>query len=65
MSLISGQIRKQTKMKDVIFKFKEAKWSAGYLIRREDNRWTKMLTEWQPRYGRRCGADRNAGEGMT
>ena len=27
---------------------------AGHLIRREDNRWTKRLTEWQPRNGKRC-----------
>ncbi len=26
---------------------------AGYVMRREDNRWTKRVTEWQPKLGRR------------
>ena len=47
-------IRKKTKVKDVIEKIKEMKWRwAGHLARKQDNRWTKRLTEWQPRPGRR------------
>ena len=50
----NSEIRKQTQVKDVIVKIKEAKWRwAGHLMRRDDNRWTKRLTEWQPRVGRR------------
>ena len=41
----NSEIRKQTKVKDVMLKIREAKWRwAGHLIRREDNRWTKRLT---------------------
>ena len=41
-------------MKDIILKIKEAKWRwAGHLMRRDDNRWTKRMTEWQPRCGKR------------
>ena len=51
----NSEIRKQTKVKDVMLKVKDAKWRwAGHLIRREGNRWTKRLKEWQPRYWRRC-----------
>ena len=47
-------IRRQTKVKDIIQKIKESKWKwAGHLMRREDNRWTKRATEWQPRTGKR------------
>ena len=50
----NSEIRKQTQVKDVIQKIKEAKWRwAGHLIRRQDSRWTKRLTEWQPRNGKR------------
>ena len=31
-------------------KIKEAKWRwAGHQMRRDDNRWTRRVTEWQPR----------------
>jgi hypothetical protein len=47
-------IRQKTGVKDVIIKIKEAKWRwAGHLARRSDNRWTKRLTDWQPRTGKR------------
>ena len=46
----NSEIRKQTQVKDIILKIKEAKWRwAGHLMRRDDNRWTKRMTEWQPR----------------
>ena len=49
-----SEIRNRTKVKDIIEKIKEAKWRwACHLARREDNRWTKRLTEWQPRAGKR------------
>ena len=35
-------------------KIKEAKWRwAGHVMRRDDNRWTRRVTEWQPRNGKR------------
>ena len=35
-------------------KIKEAKWRwPGHLMHRDDNRWTRMVTEWQPRNGKR------------
>ena len=47
-------IRQKTKVKDIIEKIKETKWRwAGHLSRSQDNRWTKKLTEWQPRNGKR------------
>ena len=50
----NSDIRKKTQVKDIIKKIKEAKWRwAGHVARREDNRWTKRLTEWQPRTGKR------------
>ena len=50
----NSDIRKQTQVKDIIQKIKQAKWRwAGHVMRREDNRWTKRVTEWQPRTGRR------------
>ena len=47
-------IRSKTKVKDILEKIKEAKWRwTGHVARREDNRWTKRLTDWQPRTGKR------------
>ena len=47
-------IRNQTRVKDIIEKIKEMKWRwAGHISRIQDNRWTKRLTEWQPRIGKR------------
>ncbi|XP_072016915.1 uncharacterized protein [Amphiura filiformis] len=48
------EIRKVTQVKDILQKIKETKWRwAGHLSRTDDNRWTKRLTEWQPRTGKR------------
>ena len=48
------EIRKKTKVKDIIKLSYQKKWKwAGHLARREDNRWTKRVTEWIPRNGRR------------
>ena len=44
------EIMKQTQVKHIMVKIKEAKWRwASYLMRRDDNRWTRRLTECQPR----------------
>ena len=49
-------VRSRSKVTDVLEKIKEANWRwAGHVSRREDNRWTKCLTEWQPRTGKRRG----------
>ena len=43
-------IRGQTKVKDIVEAIKERKWTwAGHVARFSDNRWTKRLTEWEPR----------------
>ena len=48
------EIRKRTKVKDIMEKIKESKWRwAGHIARTVDNRWTKRLTDWQPRTGKR------------
>ena len=48
------EIRKKTKVQDIMTKIKAAKWKwAGHVIRTNDNRWTKRMTEWQPRNGKR------------
>ena len=61
----NSEIRKQTKVKDVKLKIKEATWGlAGHLISREDNRWTKRLTACQPMEAD-AEAERNEGGGMT
>ena len=50
----STDIRKKTKVQDIMEKIKTSKWKwAGHLIRSQDDRWTKRLTEWQPRVGKR------------
>ena len=49
-----NKIREKTKVKDIIEKIKETKWRwAGHVLRVQDNRWTRRLTEWQPRTGKR------------
>ena len=50
------EIRKQTHVKDIMVKIKEAKrrW-AGHLMCKDDNRWTRNVTEWQPRNDIRTG----------
>lgn len=50
-------IRSMTNFEDVIRRAKSLKWDwAGHIIRLDDNRWTKLVTEWTP-YGntRRVG----------
>ncbi len=43
-------IREQTKVEDILGTIKVKDWSwAGHTIRRTDNRWTRRVTEWQPR----------------
>ena len=50
----NSDIRKQSQVKDRMVKIEEAQWScAGHVMRRDDNRWTKRVTEWQPRNGKR------------
>ncbi len=47
-------IREQTKVKDILMTIKKKKWSwAGHIMHRTDNRWTKRVTEWQPRNSKR------------
>ncbi len=47
-------IREQTKVEDILMTIKKKKWSwAGHIMRRTDNRWTKTVTEWQPRNSKR------------
>ena len=48
------EIRSKTKVKDILEKIKEAKWRwAGHVARMQDNKWTKRVTDWQPRSGKR------------
>ncbi len=43
-------IREQTKVEDILTTIKMREWSwAGHITCRTDNRWTKRVTEWQPR----------------
>ena len=45
----STWIRGKTRVKDIIQIIKQQKWRwAGHLARRDDNRWTKRLTDWCP-----------------
>ncbi len=47
-------IREQTKVEDILMTIKKKKWSwAGHIMRRT-NKWTKRVTEWQPRNSKRC-----------
>ena len=47
-------IRNATNVDDVGKKLKLMKWDwAGHLIRYDDNRWSKFVTEWYPREGSR------------
>ncbi|MCH9657352.1 reverse transcriptase family protein [archaeon] len=54
--LRNEEIRKRTKVKDITRRAKQLKWNwAGHIMRRDDNRWTKVTTEWEPYVKRRCG----------
>ena len=45
----SEWIRKKTRVRDIIQFIKQQKWRwAGHVARREDNRWSKRLTDWCP-----------------
>ena len=47
-------IRQLTGVADILIKIKQSKWRwAGHVARRNDNRWTKRMLEWQPRMGKR------------
>ena len=50
----STWIREQTGVKDIIqvIKGQKIRW-AGHVARRNDNRWSKRLTDWCPRDGKR------------
>ena len=49
-----SEIRKRTKIIDIIEYTLEQKWKrAGHIARMKDNRWTKRFTEWQPRRRKR------------
>ena len=46
-------IRNKTKVPDVTHKIKRLKWQwAGHIIRGQD-KWSKFVTEWYPREGKR------------
>ena len=48
------EIRAKTNIKDVVKFAAKQKWKwAGHVARLNDNRWTKRITDWQPRYGKR------------
>ena len=47
-------IRSQTGVQDIILKVKRHKWQwAGHIARLQDERWTKLVTEWIPLQGKR------------
>ena len=47
-------IRENPKVKDILVVIKDQKWRwAGHVARREDTRWSKGLTDWTPREGKR------------
>lgn len=46
---LNKQIRKETKITDVVKRIRSLKWSwAGHLCRMAENRWTKRIVEWIP-----------------
>lgn len=52
--VLNTEIRKQTKVQDIEKRVMGLKWSwAGHLDRRGDGKWSKAITEWRPRLGRR------------
>ena len=47
-------IREQTGVKDILEAIKEQKWKwAGEVARKEDGRWSRRVTDWTPRDGKR------------
>ena len=50
----NSRIRQQTRVTDVLEAAAKLKWRwAGHVARRHDGRWTKLVTEWYPRDGKR------------
>lgn len=52
--LRNEEVRKRTRVTDVITTIRKLKWQwAGHIMRTNDNRWTRLTTEWTPRDGQR------------
>jgi hypothetical protein len=50
----NDEIRRRTKVKDVVEKYASLKWRwAGHVARRQDGRWTKRIILWRPRLNSR------------
>ena len=47
------EIRAKTNIKDVVKFAAKQKWKWAGHVALNDNRWTKRITDWQPRYGKR------------
>ena len=49
-------IREKTRVKDIIQVIKQQKWRwAGHVASMNDNRWTKIITDWHPYNDKRSG----------
>lgn len=52
--ITNEEIRRRTKVEDVIEKTARAKWRwAGHIARQEETRWTKHILKWRPRMHKR------------
>ena len=52
--ITADHIRSRTKCEDVLEKIGKLKWRwAGKVMRQSDERWTKRVSEWTPREGKR------------
>ncbi|GBP30860.1 Putative uncharacterized transposon-derived protein F52C9.6 [Eumeta japonica] len=50
----AADIRSTTKVEDVLRKIRRLKWRwTGHMTRKSRMKWTKIITEWQPRDGKR------------
>jgi len=50
----NGEIRKRTRVEDVIECIAKQKWKwAGHIARTSEDRWTKKILEWGPRDDKR------------
>ena len=48
-------IREQTKVQDILKTVHQMKWNwTGHIHRRDDYQWTRKITEWKPKEGRRA-----------
>ncbi|KAE9417824.1 hypothetical protein Angca_009679, partial [Angiostrongylus cantonensis] len=46
----SSDLRQRSKIKDVVLYAKQSKiWWAGHIMRMNDNRWTRAISDWIPR----------------